>query len=299
MKRDIKKRLEKALVVLKEPGGSTIRSIIKVINKESPILSLRKVLEALQEGMNEGFVCMYNGRFKLKQQVNAIKNFREKILCESRRNSYEEKDSETTFNFSNSYFYDDDKSEFSSNAEKLTNVEEEDLDISRTQTRYPNISRNKKANHFYGAQRVFCIAPKKQSSRHESKLAKKCSKSKRKIKIQNKKLSKQNKQSVNVECNSIFDVTGDCRESNMSNRQAAEKLDIKKQRGPRCTSMKKDIRMPSKVHIPFMLPSVPQRSNTFNELLRRSPEPVNGPLFDSYNEFSCKPDKLEFFKPYY
>lgn len=58
------------------------------------------------------------------------------------------------------------------------------------------------------------------------------------------------------------------------------KVDLRRRRGPRCTSMKKEMKIPSRVHIPWTPRTEPGRSQAHNDLLRKSPDPMVGPLFD-------------------
>ncbi|KAK6633865.1 hypothetical protein RUM44_004472 [Polyplax serrata] len=292
MRKDIRKRLERALITLQEPGGSTIRSIIKVINRESPILSLRKLLEALQEGINEGFLCMYNGRFKLKKQVtgsnaNAMKQAAhvDSDDLEEAQNDQPNKSSDVELELEES------------SADESVHADRDDLEICKKSSRHKGSSL-RPSKRRYNVNSTTKDRNKWSLSMKTPRYSKKSGKRQAKSKHRTSRKEKLSEEADNDNCDSLLETDMDNRDGKMMGRAPIEKPDIKRQRGPRCTSMKKDVRMPSKVHIPFVPSIVPQRNSAINELLRRSPEPVNGPLYDSSNKFACKPYNLEYFGAY-
>lgn len=269
MKKSIRRRLEKALTILKEPGGSTIRSIIKTVNKETPILSLRKLLEALQEGVEEGFLCMYNGRFKLKQNVhdNSKNDHKSSKNCDIPLEPVDDEGGPSCQGC----------------PKEDAEARDEELDIKNNPKKKSSTRRScNKAKPVRGNK-------KKPLKRKPARKGKTYEKGKPRKNVPPEST---------VESGSTYSITDKFESQKTSKRPVLEKVEVKKQRGPRCTSMKKEIRIPSKVTFPFIVPSAPHRGANFHDLIRKSPERLNGPLYDDYRSFSFAPDKFEFFGTY-
>lgn len=334
--------MKRALNLLRDPRGSTVKSIVKLINEDEPGLSLKTILQQLNEEVQRGRLSLRDGRFKPRHrerdafQDYDIEEADEEYDDDDDDEDDDEEDEDEEEEEEELEEMDGEQVEYRTKreadgtehpkGEKEKDKEKDEKSNKEMDTKKVNDNDNTEGQAYDGEKCYPCTKKRKRSCPKKRK-KKACPKKKRKTCPKKKKRScpkkkrkpscpKKKKPSCPKRCpkpenkcppdeeedeDDDDECDGEAKpvspvvsfnsfslvsKASLKNHRT-DKIDLKKQRGPRCTSMKKELRPPSKVHLPLINPAVSQRNYT--DLARRSPEPLAGPLFDQNKQIVLEP----------